>query len=382
MQYGQVIAVVVPAYQEENNIETTLRTMPELVDHIVVVDDASTDATAAKARAVGDSRIQVLVHDQNGGVGAAVITGHRQALALGADISVVMAGDAQMDPAYLPELLQPVTLGGYGFAKANRFFSATSYKGMPVWRVFGSIALTFLNKASSGYWNLVDPQNGYTAIRADVLTRLDLDAISKRFDFENDLLNWLNILDVPATDVNIPAVYGDEVSTMHLWRDGWRIFWRLTVGFWRRMWRKYILWSFSPVALFLLAGMFLLALTIPAGLQALSEYTPAVPMATATVLLLVLPAMTGFYLLVQALMLDIAATPKPALLSAPAVVAALEDRTTDDRSPRDPAPDHGPKPTPADCETPVSTDPQVGADSEADPNTQTGVRSPDTTTPR
>ncbi len=330
MLHGQVVAVVVPAFQEEKNIETTLTTMPELVDHIIVVDDASTDATSAKARAVDDPRITVIVREHNGGVGAAIVTGHRRALEFGADVSVVMAGDAQMNPDYLPDLLEPVALGGYGFAKANRFFSATSYQGMPAWRVFGSIVLTFLNKASSGYWNLVDPQNGYTAIRADVLTRLDLNAISQRFDFENDLLNWLNILDVPAIDVNIPAVYGQEVSTMHLWRDGWKILWRLNVGFWRRMWRKYILWSFSPVALFLLAGLFLLALTIPAGLQAISEYTPAVPLATATVLLMVLPAMTGFYLLVQALMLDIAATPKPSLVVTPTV-----------RHPLDAAPESG-----------------------------------------
>jgi hypothetical protein len=144
---------------------------------------------------------------------------------------------------------------------------------------------------------------------------MDLDQLAKRYDFENDMLNWLNILDVPAVDVNVPAVYGEETSTMSLWRDGWKIFARLNTGFWRRMWRKYVLWSFSPVALFLIVGMLLLLFALVATILAIPLHSPTQPLPTATVLLAVIPGMTGFYLLVQALMLDIQATPKPQLFT-------------------------------------------------------------------
>jgi len=119
-----------------------------------------------------------------------------------------MAGDAQMDPQYLPQLLDPV-VDGYGFAKANRFFSGESFAGMPGYRVFGNLMLSFLTKLASGYWHIFDPQNGYTAIRAEVLRRLPLNKVAQRYSFENDLLIHLNILGVPIVDVPIPAVYGN-----------------------------------------------------------------------------------------------------------------------------------------------------------------------------
>ena len=312
MYNGHVIAAVIPAYREEKLIASVLRGIPELVDLIVVIDDGSQDGTSAQVLSVDDPRITLLRHDLNTGVGGAIIDGHRKALELGADVCVVMAGDAQSDPAHLPALLDPVTTGGYGFSKANRFFSATSFDGMPKLRVAGSIALTFLTKACSGYWNLVDPANGYTAIRADVLARMDMDKLSSGYSFEADMLVWLNILDVPAIDVPAAAVYGEETSTMRIGRDGLRIGATLVNGFWRRMWRKYILWSFSPVALLLFSGLLLLATSAAFAGVAIAMSTPARPLPTATVLLSAGPGLMGFYVLIQALVLDIQATPRPA----------------------------------------------------------------------
>ena len=309
---GHVIAAVIPAYREEKLIAAVLRGIPELVDVIVVVDDGSPDGTSEQVLSVNDPRITLLRHDVNTGVGGAIVDGHRKALDLGADVCVVMAGDAQSDPAHLPALLEPVTAGGYGFAKANRFFSATSFDGMPRLRVAGSIALTFLTKMCSGYWNLVDPANGYTAIRSDVLARMDLDKLAAGYSFESDMLVWLNILDVPAIDVPAAAVYGEETSTMRIGRDGLRIGGTLIKGFWRRMWRKYILWSFSPVSLLLFSGLLLLAVSAAFGGAAILMSTPARPLPTATVLLSAGPGLMGFYMLIQALVLDIQATPKPA----------------------------------------------------------------------
>jgi glycosyltransferase involved in cell wall biosynthesis len=310
MYHGKRIAVVVPAFKEEALIATVITTMPDFVDHVVVIDDCSPDATSARANEVGDPRCEVIRHEVNQGVGGAIITGHRRAIELGADVSVVMAGDAQMDPAYLPSLLDPVCDHGYGFAKANRFFSSSSFKGMPPVRVFGNVVLSFLTKLASGYWHLFDPQNGYTAVTTDVLRRLDLDAIAKRYEFENDLLINLNILDVRATDVPIPAVYGAEVSGIRLGRVVPAITFLLVKGFWRRIMLKYVLRSFSPVALFLFVGTALLGWSVLFGLWVLWQ-TIGTPQASAgTVLLCVVPFIVGVQLLLSALTLDIQNSPK------------------------------------------------------------------------
>ena len=235
MYRDRVVSISVPAFNEEAHIAQVITTMPAFVDHIVVVDDCSTDHTRAYAEAVGDPRAVIVRRETNGGVGASVIDGHRQGLAFGCDISVVMAGDGQMDPTYLASLLDPPIDDGFGFAKANRFYSWRSFNGMPWVRVVGSIVLSFLMKIASGYWRLVDPQNGYTAITRETLERLDLDALATRYEFENDLLIRLNMLGVRATDVPIPAFYGTEVSGMRLSVVAPRISRLMVSGFIARM---------------------------------------------------------------------------------------------------------------------------------------------------
>jgi glycosyltransferase involved in cell wall biosynthesis len=309
MYKGAVIAAVVPAFNEERLIGTVITTMPDYVDHIVVVDDCSPDATSDAALAVGDGRVLVERHETNTGVGGAIITGHRRALALGSDINVIMAGDAQMDPEYLPDLLEPLVEGGYGFAKANRFFSLRSFEGMPRHRVFGNVVLSFMTKLASGYWHIFDPQNGYTAIRREVLRRLPLDRVSRRYSFENDLLIQLNILRVPAIDVPIPAIYGEEVSSIRLGRVVPELMRLLVAGFWRRIFYKYILWSFSPVALFLLTGLALVMFGLVTGIWTIVE-TIGPPAASAgSVLLSVAPSLIGIQMLMYALLLDIQESP-------------------------------------------------------------------------
>jgi glycosyltransferase involved in cell wall biosynthesis len=301
----QHIAIVVPAHNEERLIDRVVTTAPALVDYIIVVDDASTDRTADVARATGDGRLEVIVLEQNEGVGGAILAGHRRALQLGADVSVVMAGDAQMDPDYLPALIDPIVAGEAQFTKANRFYQVGSFEGMPRHRVFGNIVLSFLTKAASGYWGLFDPQNGYTAIQRSALERLPLDRIAKRYEFENDLLIHLNILRIPARDVPVPARYGNEVSGMRLTRVGPRLLRALWTGFWRRIWWKYVLQSFSAVALMLFAGLACLALGLAVGIFVVVN-TLGPPVASpGTVLLAVAPFLTGIHFLVSAMMLDI-----------------------------------------------------------------------------
>lgn len=309
MYKGLSVAVVVPAYNESLLIGKTVASMPDLVDHIIVVDDESADDTSAKAKAVGDLRLTLIRHQQNTGVGGAIVTGHRKALDLGADVSVVIGGDAQMDPMYLPDLLDPIADEGVEFTKANRFYSRTSYAGMPRHRVFGSIVLSFMTKMASGYWHLFDPQNGYTATSRSALERIDLDQVSQRYQFENDILIRLNIADVWARDIPVPAVYGEEVSGMRMTKVVPAITGLLFRGFWRRIMLKYVLYSFSPVALFLFAGLFLFLFGTGFGGWVLYEaMTDQVPSA-ATVMAATAPLLTGIHFLVNAMTLDIQESP-------------------------------------------------------------------------
>jgi glycosyltransferase involved in cell wall biosynthesis len=314
MYKGAVVAAVVPAYKEEAHIKTVIATMPEYVDQIIVVDDCSPDDTSGEALAVGDERLTLIRHEVNKGVGGAIITGHRRAIADGADIAVVMAGDAQMDPEYLPNLLDPVTDGGYGFAKANRFFAVGSYEGMPEHRIFGNIVLSLITKFASGYWHLFDPQNGYTAVRTSILRTLPLDRIANRYSFENDLLIHLNIRQTPAIDVPIPARYGSEVSSIKLSRVVPELLGLLVKGFWKRVWYRYVLWSFSPVALLLVLGLALTFVGAVAGIWIFIASRGIAAPTAGTVLLAVTPLVLGVQLLVSALQLDIQETPdKPHL---------------------------------------------------------------------
>lgn len=310
MYRDKSIAVVVPAFCEEALIAQTVQGIPDFVDHIFVVDDASPDHTSEVVSGIAHPRVMLVRHDINKGVGGSILTGHRMAIQEGCDISVVMAGDDQMDPSYLPALLDTLIDEHADYAKGNRFFSRRSVHGMPAYRVVGNMILTFLTKAASGYWHIVDPQNGYTAITTTALRELPLDRISPRYEFENDMLIWLNINEARVIDVPIPARYGTETSTVRLGSFVARTLRLLSMGFWRRMWYRYMLWNFSPVAVFLLSGLTLLALAIPMGIwtiaQAAAGHTPT----AGTTMLSVVPFLMAFVLLVNAVVLDIQNTPK------------------------------------------------------------------------
>jgi glycosyltransferase involved in cell wall biosynthesis len=303
------VAAVVPAYNEEALIATVVETMPDFVDHIVIVDDCSPDRTSEVVAALDDPRVILIRHEVNQGVGGSIITGHRAAMDAGADVNVVMAGDAQMDPRFLPALLDEVTDRGFGFSKANRFFAPESFSGMPRYRVFGNIVLSFWTKFASGYWHLFDPQNGYTAVRTSVLHRMPLDHVARRYSFENDLLVHLNILQVPAIDVPIPAVYGEEVSSIRLSKVIPELLNLLIRGFWRRIWYRYVLWSFSPIALLLFLGLALFVFGLGVAIWVAFQIAGSVIATAATVMLAALPLMIGTQMLISALQLDIQSSP-------------------------------------------------------------------------
>jgi dolichol-phosphate mannosyltransferase len=305
------VTVVVPAYDEQDFILGVIDGIPDFIDRIIVVDDCSKDGTAEVARACHDPRLLVLNTPQNSGVGGTTMAGYRRALAEDCDVVVKMDGDGQMDPEHLPLLLDALIDGGYDYAKGNRFLNPESLPVMPKLRMFGNIALTFLTKLATGYWNVFDPQNGYTAIRAEMLRHLNLAAVHARFFFENDMLVQLSLHEARVRDVAIPARYGAEMSSLNPMRIAVSFPLLLFHRFWRRVWHNYVVRDFSPVALFLLLGVPLLAWGTVFGLYTWlhSAFTDEFA-STGTVMLSVLPFVLGFQLLLQAIVLDIQHAPK------------------------------------------------------------------------
>ena len=253
---GKRVAVVVPAHDEEHLIAETLRGIPEFVDRVYVVDDASRDATAERARAVGDPRVEVLAHERNAGVGAAIVTGYRRALEEGVAVTAVMAGDNQMDPAELRSLVEPVARGDVDYAKANRLFTGEAWKLIPRTRYLGNAVLSLLTKIASGYWHVADSQAGYTAIGHDALAKLDLDRIYARYGFPNDMLVHLNVWNARVRDVPSRPIYGvGERSGIKLRSVVPRISWLLLRGFFWRLREKYVIRDFHPLVFFYALGI-------------------------------------------------------------------------------------------------------------------------------
>ena len=237
------MAVVIPAYNERDKIAATIRSVPGYVDHILVVDDGSLDGTAAVARRHAGRRrggvVEVLSHDVNRGVGAAIASGYARAIALGAHVTAVMAGDGQMDPVDLPRLLEPVALGRADYAKGNRFAWQGGWRRMPRARMLGNFALSLATRAASGYWELFDSQCGYTAVSRGALLAIAPEKMFARYGYPNDLLARLGAAGARVVDVPVRPVYGPA------WRSGLRpsrvalpIALLLARACWRRLWAR------------------------------------------------------------------------------------------------------------------------------------------------
>jgi len=253
---GKSVAVVVPCYNEETQVDRVIASMPPFVDSIIVVDDASTDQTVAvvQRRIERDpvaGRVTLLRLDVNRGVGAAIVAGYKEALRAGIDVTAVMAGDGQMDPDQLELIVAPVARGTADYAKANRLFYENSWNSIPKYRYLGNAFLSMLTKIASGYWHVADSQTGYTAINRRALELLDLDAIYPRYGYPNDLLVRLNVFDMRVADVHMRPVYNvGEQSKMRLWRVIPAMTWLIFKRFCWRMKEKYVIRDFHPLVLF------------------------------------------------------------------------------------------------------------------------------------
>jgi glycosyltransferase involved in cell wall biosynthesis len=253
---GKRVAVVVPAFDEERLVGETIRGIPDFVDRIYVIDDASGDGTTAQAEAVGDPRVQLLRHAKNAGVGAAIATGYRLALEEEIDVTCVMAADNQMDPVELQGLVEPVARGEVEYVKANRLVSGEAWKVIPRTRYLGNAVLSLLTKIASGYWHVADSQAGYTAVSLDALRRLDIDRLYPRYGFPNDLLVHLNLQNARVRDVPSRPIYDvGEESGIKLRSVVPRISWLLFKAFWWRMGQKYVIRDFHPLVFFYSFGV-------------------------------------------------------------------------------------------------------------------------------
>lgn len=211
------IAVVIPCFRVTRHIHQVISAIGAEVDAIYCVDDACPDGSGDFIeREVNDARVSVLRHEANRGVGGAVMTGYRQAIAEGASVIVKIDGDGQMDPALIENFAAPILYGDADYTKGNRFYDLREIKSMPLLRRIGNLSLSFMAKASSGYWDVFDPTNGYTAIHAEVAKRLPMASISNRYFFETDMLFRLNTLRAVVMDIPMDARYGDEVSGLRI----------------------------------------------------------------------------------------------------------------------------------------------------------------------
>ncbi len=306
MYLQRKVAVVIPAYNVARYVERVIKGIPEFVDDIIVVEDAATDDTAEILQGIQDPKVTVVHHAMNQGVGGAMVTGYKLALQRGAAVVVKIDGDGQMDPHYLPALLDPILQEGFAYAKGNRFLDGEELNHMPKARLVGNFALTFLTKLASGYWNIFDPQNGFVAIDAKVLRKLPLDKLARRYFFENDMLIQLNVLRAKVKDVAIPARYGDERSSMRLRQVLATFPLYLVKRFWYRIYQKHVLRDFSPIAVFWVSGTLLLAWGTGFGAYTWIKSGWSGHVATTgTVMLSALPLILGFQLALQAILVEI-----------------------------------------------------------------------------
>lgn len=307
-----MVAVVIPCFRERGHILEVIAGIGPEVAKIYVVDDACPDHTGEfVANQCHDPRVRILSHPSNLGVGGATITGYRQALADGMDVVVKIDGDGQMDPALLPHFIQPVLAGEADYCKGNRFYHLESLHAMPWPRLIGNALLTFLTKISSGYWNLFDPTNGYTAIHANLLRELALDKLRQDFFFESDMLFRLNILRAHVVDIPMRAVYQNERSSLRIGRVVLPFIYFHLRNSVKRIFYNYFLRDFSVASAELVTGLGLLL--FGAGFGAYQWHTHASNgtfASAGTVLLAVLPLLVGVQLLLSFLGYDIGNVPK------------------------------------------------------------------------
>lgn len=306
------IAVIIPCYRVANKIESVIEAIPLYVKFIICVDDACPERSGEFIQSnITDHRLKVLFHEKNKGVGGAMVTGYKAALEMRADIAVKIDGDGQMNPSLISFFVDPIASGLADYCKGNRFFLPEYVKDMPLVRLIGNGALSFLTKFSSGYWNIFDPTNGYTAIHTRALKNIPLEKLSNNYFFETDLLFRLNILGAVVCDIPMHGVYQDEKSNLKIAN----ILPTFLIGhiknFVKRIFYSYFLRDFNIASIELVLGSFLFLFGLMYGLLKWNDSIVTATTASAgTVMLSALPLLIGFQLLLSFLHYDIQSVPR------------------------------------------------------------------------
>jgi glycosyltransferase involved in cell wall biosynthesis len=299
------VAVVIPAHNEEKLIVATISGVPGFVDRIVVVDDHSTDGTPAAVEALHDERVELIRHERNEGVGASIVTGYKRARDEGIDVTAVMAGDNQMDPADLETLVAPVARGEVDYAKANRLFTGQAWDLIPRTRYLGNAVLSLLTKIASGYWHVADSQTGYTAISLEYLRLLDLDRIYRGYGMPNDMLVHLNIWNARVRDFPSRPIYNvGERSGIRLRKVVPRISWLLVKGFFFRMREKYVIRDFHPLVFFYFLGFLMTTIGLALGIVEVVLRLMGNAITTPTIVLVALLLISGSQFMLFAMWFD------------------------------------------------------------------------------
>jgi glycosyltransferase involved in cell wall biosynthesis len=305
-------AVVIPCYRVRRHIGGVLAKIGPEADVIFVVDDCCPEETGRFVEeTVKDPRVRVIFHAENRGVGGAMVTGYRAALEDGADIVVKLDGDGQMDPALIPQFTAPLRQRTADYAKGNRFFHPDYLLRMPKLRVLGNTLLSFANKLISGYWDLMDPANGFTAIHRTALRLVPLGKIDERYFFESDMLFRLNVARAVVVDMPMQAVYADEQSNLRVRRVLCVFPWQYLNRFAKRVFFNYFLRDFNLGTLALVFGLPLVVFGTTFGLYHwITAHFSGTQATAGTVMVAALPVIVGFQLLLFFLQFDILSVPK------------------------------------------------------------------------
>ena len=309
------VAVTIPSYKVRAHVLDVIARIPPKVQRMYVVDDKCPQHSGELVeKQCRDPRVRVIFHEENQGVGGAVSSGYRAAIEEGMDIVVKVDGDGQMDPALIPHFTRPIERGRADYTKGNRFYRPESLKGMPPIRLFGNAALSFINKLSTGYWSIMDPTNGYTAIHTSVLREMPLHKLEKRYFFETDMLYHLNTMRAVVHDVPMDAVYADEESSLKVSKVLPEFMVKHVNRFFKRYVYLYLLRDFNIGSLYSLLGVVLCGLGVVFGGWAwLRSLTTGQPATSGTVMLAALPLIIGIQFLIAFLHHDVERVPSQPL---------------------------------------------------------------------
>jgi glycosyltransferase involved in cell wall biosynthesis len=303
------VAVVIPAYNEEKLITKTIETLPDFIDYVIVVNDCSNDKTLDILEKLKKPyhKLTVLSNDKNSGIGFTLMRGYKYVLSkTDAEAIGIVAGDAQFDASYLQPMLDDFIDLELDYVKASRFYHLEAFQKMPKYRQFGNIFISLLTKFSTGYYSITDITNGCGFLRRSILEKVNFEFVQSRYDYETSMLTALSIAGARIKDHAVPAIYGEETSTIKLVPTVLRNLRAVWLGFWRRIYYRYILYGFHPIALFLLSGLFLFIVGGLFGLFLIIEklwhnLSPT----SGTIMLVVLPIILGFQMLLTALIMDV-----------------------------------------------------------------------------